>query len=225
MPGSATAVRAATGATSRTRSTAARWVGGLQLAVALDPLLGGQRVAACLPAVPTACLLQPPSLQPDPTAGACQQLHHSLCCASLCAAGCTHGLYVVACSPHHAVLFCPLLLQLRWIAAPMAYVMAVALGVGVYHSLADVSGVAVGVGCGAATGAAWCLLLCPWVPQSHYKYTTAAPPLPTHLASLPCPASCLQLGMLPHVLPQIKSGAAAPFGLTSFALSALLVLR
>jgi hypothetical protein len=61
-------------------------------------------------------------------------------------------------------------LQVRWMGAPLAYVMSVATTVAVYHSLADI-------------------------------------------------------GVLPDVLPEIKSGAAAPFGLTSFALSSLLVLR
>lgn len=34
-----------------------------------------------------------------------------------------------------------------------------------------------------------------------------------------------QAGIVPEVLPELAKGAAAPFGLTSFALSTLLVLR
>ncbi|KAL4421269.1 hypothetical protein ABPG75_010560 [Micractinium tetrahymenae] len=37
--------------------------------------------------------------------------------------------------------------------------------------------------------------------------------------------SCADAGLLPEVLPEVKPAAAAPFGLTSFALSTLLVLR
>ena len=37
--------------------------------------------------------------------------------------------------------------------------------------------------------------------------------------------SLADAGILPDVLPEVRSGAAAPFGLTSFALSSLLVLR
>lgn len=33
------------------------------------------------------------------------------------------------------------------------------------------------------------------------------------------------MGLLPEVIPEVAKGAAAPFGLTSFALSTLLVLR
>lgn len=39
------------------------------------------------------------------------------------------------------------------------------------------------------------------------------------------PPSPPQAGLLPEVLPEVKPAAAAPFGLTSFALSTLLVLR
>lgn len=50
--------------------------------------------------------------------------------------------------------------------------------------------------------------------------------LEMHAANLLSPAAALlQMGIVPEVLPELAKGAAAPFGLTSFALSTLLVLR
>jgi hypothetical protein len=59
--------------------------------------------------------------------------------------------------------------------------------------------------------------------------------LPAHPIPIPVyvtvPASywpsfpCFQAGIVPEVIPEIQKSAAAPFGLTSFALSTLLVLR
>ena len=71
-------------------------------------------------------------------------------------------------------------------------------------------------------------------PASHVRLRPSGPslhrPAPRHLPPLTtwfpcCPALLRQAGIVPEVLPELAKGAAAPFGLTSFALSTLLVLR
>lgn len=50
-------------------------------------------------------------------------------------------------------------------------------------------------------------------------------PYPSPSTALPSVFLPLQAGIVPEVIPEIQKSAAAPFSLTSFALSTLLVLR
>lgn len=134
-------------------------------------------------------------------------------------------------------------LQLKWVAAPLSYICAVALGVCLYHTAAEVGWGEV-LGFGRPAGGASVALPPPAAAGAARRplnsNTAAALPQSCSLCSR-CPrppalpntqAPCLlppnrqpQAGIVPEVLPELAKGAAAPFGLTSFALSTLLVLR
>lgn len=110
-------------------------------------------------------------------------------------------------------------LQLKWVAAPLSYICTVALGVCLYHTAAEVRRSRRGAWAGRAREAGWaCAGSC------RESGAARRPPSPSPRPAVP-PSHPPQAGVVPEVLPELSKGASAPFGLTSFALSTLLVLR
>lgn len=119
----------------------------------------------------------------------------------------------------HVLFF--IALQVKWIAAPLAYVLSLTVGVGVYHTLAEVGG-----RCLFADGFA----ACSWVfgvcaAAARPAASRAPQPARPHLPLLHCTDTplLLQAGIVPEVLPELKTQV--PIQLSSAALSTLLVLR
>ena len=130
---------------------------------------------------------------------------------------------------------------LDWVGPPLTYVMSVAALVCLYHAAADVSyceGIGLHGEDGGSAGPAGvdalhaaCLLpLLALLPLPAAAAAACASggcspflEVPTSIvAHLP---ALLQAGYVAEVIPELKPAATAPFSLTSFALSTLLVLR
>lgn len=108
---------------------------------------------------------------------------------------------------------------------PLAYVITVSVGVAAYYTAAAVSGIgacavllAVSRRCPEGHGAV------PPCVSSSYLASTQPAHKPPSLLLLPDWLAAAQKGMLP-LFPALKVLASAPFSLTSFALSLLLVFR